>query len=297
MIKISKKPIVRIIRWCVYSLVLLNVAPAYALCAALSADEMAQALVWSGKPKLGNTYKVNSWYVQDGDSLSLANGHRLRLGQINTTEMATKERPIQAYAQAAKNQLKQKLQQQPALYLQLLPAMEDRYGRWLVKVYDGTGWSVEEFLVARGLAYTVSMGSVGAEDCLWQQEATARIQKLGLWQHPISQVHGSNSLKPSVGGFLRMGGVVTDISQSKHYWYINLEGQVAVKMAKNMLATSGVRLTNSKQLQQWVGRNITARGWLAWRKVSKKQQKKGYKAGVMTLYHIDMLEQSPALKY
>ena len=98
------------------ALVGLSAAPAYAQCPTLSELSMDQALMWSGKPKVGKTYKAQSWRVQDGDSLSLPEGHRLRLGQINTTEMANKNRPAEAFAQQGKDQLTQQLHVDDPLY-------------------------------------------------------------------------------------------------------------------------------------------------------------------------------------
>jgi endonuclease YncB( thermonuclease family) len=287
------KHMARISLVCCYALALFMAPHTFAQCPALSQESMDHALIWSGKPTTGNTYKVKYWYVQDGDSLSLDNGHRLRLGQINTTEMASKGRPVQAYAQQGKGQLNQQLQQQDAIYLQLLPNIKDHYGRWLVKVYNGLGLSAEAFLVAQGLAYVISMDEQGAQDCLWQQEEQARKQNLGIWQASISRVHEASILTSKQGGFIRMRGVVTDISESKHHWYIGLGGQVAVKVAKDVLVASYFSINNPGQLQRWVGQTITVRGWLAWRKLSKKQHKKGFKAGVMSLYHLHMLEQAP----
>ena len=285
---------VRISLGCCYTLALFLAPYTYAQCPALSQESMDDALIWSGKPTLGNTYKVQRWYVQDGDSLSLANGHRLRLGQINTTEMATKERPAQVYATQGKEQLNKKLQQESVIYLQLLPNIKDHYGKWLVKVYDGMGLSAEAFLVAQGLAYVISMNDQGAQHCLWQQEELARKQSLGIWQAAISRVHKAATLTPKQGGFMRIRGAVTDISESKHHWYIGLGRQVAVKVSKNILGASHFKINNRKKLKWWVGQTITVRGWLAWRKLSKKQLNKGFKAGVISLYHLQMLEQAPA---
>jgi endonuclease YncB( thermonuclease family) len=280
---------------CFCALAWLKAAPVFAQCSLLSALTMDQALPWSGQPLVGKTYKLDHWLVQDGDSLSLPEGHRLRLGHINTTEMASKGRPTQAYAEQGKAWLKQQLKQQPVIYVQLLPEVKDRYGRWLVKLYDGVGSNLEASLVAQGLAYVISMDGQGAPRCLWQQEIVARKQGLGLWQASLSRVRDAALLTPRQGGFMRLGGVVTDISQSQRYWYIGLEGQVAVKIAKKVLAASRLRIDSAQQLKPWIGQNITARGWLAWRKLSKKQHKKGFKAGVMSLYHLHMLEQAPNL--
>jgi endonuclease YncB( thermonuclease family) len=273
----------------------LSAGHTYAQCPTLSESSMKQALTWSGKPVVGKTYKVQNWRVQDGDSLGLPAGHRLRLGQINTTEMASKGRPAEAFAQQSKDQLTQQLRQQDAIFLQLLPAIKDHYGRWLVKLYDGTGLNVEASLVAQGLAYVISMDGQGAARCLWQQEKVARSQELGLWQAAISQVRKASILTAKQGGFMRLKGVVTDISQGQHHWYIGLEGHVAVKIAKLRLARAPLRITSQTQLEQWIGQTITARGWLAWRKLNKKQRKKGFKAGVMNLNHVHMLERAPGL--
>ena len=70
---------------------------------------------------------------------------------------------------------------------------------------------------------------------------------------------------------------------------------MAVKIAKLRLARAPLRITSQTQLEQWIGQTITARGWLAWRKLNKKQRKKGFKAGVMNLNHVHMLERAPGL--
>jgi len=287
------KYITRISLACLYALALLGAPHGHAQCSGLSQGQMAQALSWSGKPVVGDTYKVKSWYVQDGDSLSLANGHRLRLGQVNTTEMASKGRPEQEYAQQGKDHLKQKLHQQEVIYLQLLPEIKDHYGRWLVKLYDGAGMSAEAFLVAQGLAYVISMNGQGAENCLWQQEEVARRQGLGIWQAPISRVREAASLSSNQGGFMRMSGAVTDISESQQHWYIGLGEKIAIKIPKDVLVASRFKISTPKQLERWIGQAVTARGWLAWRKLSKKQREKGFKAGVMSIDHLRMLEQGP----
>jgi len=291
----KSKLIRRMIRLCCVFLALANVPGVSAQCVALSQQQMLQASAWQAEPEVDHLYKLQRWYVQDGDSLSLAHGHRLRLGQINTTEIAHKKRLAQPYAQQARDQLDQYLGRQSEIYLRLLPKVKDHYGRWLVKVYNGAGLSAETFLVARGLAYVVSMDAQGAEDCLWQHEASARKQGLGFWRTAISAVYPAADLTPKQGGFMRMGGVVADINESQHHWYIGLGGQAGIKIDKQLLADSPLKLNKRQQLQTWIGQAIVARGWLSWRKLSKKQRQKGYLSGLMSVYHLDMLEQAPAL--
>lgn len=283
-------------RLCCLFLVIASGPALGAQCLALSSQQMQQASPWMAKPQVGHVYKVEGWYVQDGDSLRLAHGQRLRLGQINTTEMASKAHAEQPYARQAKHELAQRLGQQDYIYLRLLPAVKDHYGRWLVQVYDAGGVSAEAMLVARGLAYVVSMGAAGAEDCLWHQEAVARRHKLGVWQLALSAVRKAQNLSPQQGGFMRLAGVVTSISESQHHWYIGLGGQAGIKIAKQLLANAPLKAKSRARLEQWMGQPVTARGWLSWRKLSKKQRQKGYLSGLMTIYHLDMLEQTPILK-
>ena len=291
-----------LILWCALAFFISPMAGAQ--CPVLPAQMMETAKRWDDQPVVGRTYKVQSWYVQDGDSLSLAGGHRLRLGQINTTEMATKKQPIQAFAQQGKDQLKQLLSKHQAIYVQLLPEEKDHYGRWLVSLYDGAGNSAEGALVDQGLAYVISMNEQGAKQCLWQQEAMAQKLGLGLWQAPssIAAVRNVATLSAATGGFMRVGGLVADVSESQQDWYISLAGledlggfksQVALKVSKKLLAASTLNIITEAQLEKWIGQKVTARGWLTWRRLSKKQRKKGFKSGVMTLYHLDMLERIP----
>ncbi|HIG36805.1 MAG TPA: hypothetical protein EYQ12_04405 [Oceanospirillaceae bacterium] len=291
----NNKLIRRMVEVCCVFLALANVPAVSAQCLALSEQQMLRASAWQGEPEVGHIYKVQRWYVQDGDSLSLAHGHRLRLGQVNTTEMAHESRPEQPYAQQARDQLEQQLARQSEIYLRLLPKTKDRYDRWLVKIYDGAGLSAEVFLVARGLAYVVSMDARGAEDCLWQHEASARKQGLGIWRTAMSSVYQAADLTSKQGGFMRMRGVVGDINESQHHWYIGFGGQAGIKIDKQLLAGSPLKLNSRQQLQPWVGQTIVARGWLSWRKLSKKQRQKGYLSGLMSVYNLDMLEQAPAL--
>lgn len=275
------------ISWCIilWCAAWLASTQALAQCEALSKEQMQQALMWSGQPKVGLIYKVHSWYVQDGDSVRLPNGHRLRLGLINTTEMASKGRPAQAYSAQAKETLALRLQRGESFYLKLLPGIKDHYGRWLTRIYDDRGLSAEEMLIAQGLAYAISMDEQPARECLWQQDALAQGQGLGLWNAPLSQVYAAQHLTHKTGGFLRLTGKVRTISESKTHWYVNLSGDVALKITKTAIA---------QRPSGWVGQNVQARGWLAWRKLSKKQYKKGYKAGLMTIYNRRMLEQRPS---
>lgn len=273
------------------ALLFLYAGTAQSACAALSKQDMSQATPWQAEPELNKLYRLSAWFVQDGDSVRLPQGERLRLGHINTPELATKKRSAQAYASAAKQQLRLQLDAWDETYVRLLPNRQDHYGRWLVEVYDGQGHSTEQALVSMGLAFAISMRAGATNTCLWQQEELARQGQLGVWKSPISRLHSTTTLGPSKAGFLRLRGRVTGVTSSQGYWYIALQGQVAIKIPKAVMAAHGL---SGDDLAPWLGQSIIARGWLAWRKLSRAQRDKGYQAAVMSINNLQMLERYPS---
>jgi endonuclease YncB( thermonuclease family) len=295
------EPGFKVIRYIGCITLCLQASLASANCPLLSDKTMAAALSWNGIPKVGQVYKINNWHVQDGDSIRLKGSDRLRIGLINTPEIGHSSRPDQAFAKQAKQHLNKLLKDYPSVYVKLLPQKQDRYGRWLSQIYDGAGLSAEQGLVEQGLAYVISMNAQGAPECLWQSEFIARNDGQGLWGHPSSKVVDANYIDKNAGGFIRMEGIVTDISDSQFDWYIGLgqrggmRADVAVKISKAVLANSRFRVSDQHELKQWLGKSLQVRGWLAWRKISEKQIQKGFRQGLMTLYHEDMLKLSSAL--
>jgi len=120
--------------------------------------------------------------VADGDTVSLANGQRVRLVQIDTPEVYF--RP-ECYGREASTETKRLLPPGTVVRLQVEPATDrvDQYGRLLRYVIRRDGPNVNIRLVADGAAtpyfYAHRRGRYAARLELLARRARAR--KLGLW--------------------------------------------------------------------------------------------------------------------
>ena len=132
----------------------------------------------------------------------------------------------------------------------------DRYRRVLAEVYTGpNGGHVGETLLKQGLARGVVVPPHWrGDDCLWRAEAQARERSLGLWNKPPLR---SSAATTADQGFVLMTGRVESVSQSRHAIWVDLQGDVVLKVAE-----SDWRYFGNEDWQQWIGREIELRGWL-----------------------------------
>ena len=125
------------------------------------------------------TYAVQR--VIDGDTIVLSTGTHVRLVQIDTPELSSRE----CYAAAARSTLARLLPAGTRVRLQLDPRLDhvDRYGRTLAYVRKGTE-NVNLTLVARGAAsvwfYEGARGRYAAQ--LMRAARAARAAERGLWK-------------------------------------------------------------------------------------------------------------------
>ena len=122
-------------------------------------------------------------HVADGDTITLRNGQRVRLVQIDTPEVYF---GTECYGRAASKRTKQLLPPGTRVRLLADPAADrvDRYGRllrYVIRVRDGLNVNVR--LVAEGVAapyfYDHQRGRFAARLDLLARRAKAR--RLGLW--------------------------------------------------------------------------------------------------------------------
>ena len=119
--------------------------------------------------------------IYDGDTLTLTNGQRVRLLQIDTPELGSGE----CYSRAARTALVQRVPIGSSVRLEVDPRLDrvDRYGRLLRYVHRGT-MNVNVGLVRAGAAapyfYGGDKGRYAARLMSEAQRATAA--KRGLWK-------------------------------------------------------------------------------------------------------------------
>jgi micrococcal nuclease len=118
--------------------------------------------------------------VYDGDTLSLRDGRRVRLLQIDTPELGSGE----CYSRAARTALLSLAPIGKPVVLELDPALDrtDRYGR-ILRYVKRNGVNVNVELVRRGAAapyfYRGDRGRYAV--ILFRSAQRARVSKLGLW--------------------------------------------------------------------------------------------------------------------
>lgn len=196
-----------------------------------SLPESCQQLSVQGKPA-----KVQ--HVVDGDSIRLQDGSRVRLIGLDTPEILWRERRAEAYAHEARQALIDLLDtlDQRVLLVGDEEA-QDRHQRSLAHVFDRDGRPIAAILLTRGLARSLIIPpNTAFLDCYLDAEAQAREHGRGVWSRPEMQVFQSLELPRDTRGFRRVEGRVTRIGQARHSVWINLEGNVALRIDRKDLA-------------------------------------------------------------
>lgn len=213
--------------------------------------------------------------VQDGDSLKLTDGRRVRLIGINAPELANQSSPDQPLAQAARIAADSFFADGNRLRLVYGSERKDHYGRTLAHVYDSRGNSLEAELLGRGLAFHIAVPpNLALAECLKTQENRARRQKLGVWDDSIWRPVSASELTPAHAGFQLLRGRVVEVSESGDIW-LELNGPVVLKISREER-----RYFDDSQWDQWQGRRLEVRGWLVDRSDSRAVER-GFKPLVM----------------
>ncbi len=205
--------------------------------------------------------------VVDGDTLRLKDGRSVRMIGLNAPELASRGRPAEPFALAARQRL-QRLVAQSGGWVGLLPGRErrDRHGRMLAHVYDGSGTNLEARLIAEGLAYQIAIvPNVALVACQQAAENHARRAGLGLWRRPA--VLKAQQIRRS--GFVLLEGRVSKVERNRGGVWITLRGAVVLRIAPNVLGRF-----DRRWLKGLSGRRIEARGW-----VVARSRSAGFRSG------------------
>ena len=217
--------------------------------------------------------------VIDGDTVRLHNGRSVRLIGIDAPEMGGRGRTDQPYAVQAKQRLSALIQaNNNKVSLRLGQEPRDRYDRVLAYLYDRHGVSLGEQLVAAGLAFNVALApNTDFAECLVQAEEHARTSGLGLWKHaaykPAQQV--------KAGGFTLLQGRIQKVQRNKGGVWLELGHSVTIQIPTQALA-----YFDPQTFEDWQGRILHARGWVA----DRKGQNSQYARWRLTVSHPSMLQ-------
>ena len=119
--------------------------------------------------------------VVDGDTIQLQNGDKVRYIGVNTPETVDPRRPVQCFGKEAKEKNREFVEGKLVRLVKDI-SETDRYGRKLRYVYAGEVFINSE-LIKFGYATTETVPpDVHFSNFFRDLEATAREQKIGLWQ-------------------------------------------------------------------------------------------------------------------
>lgn len=200
-------------------------------------------------------------YVNDGDTVRLTSGERVRLVGIDAPEIGRDGDPDEPFARESRQALQAFLAGSQNR-IEVVPAREheDRYGRTLAYLYRPGGTSVQGHLLAQGMAMAVFVApNLALADCLMARERLAREADRGIWSllaydPGLPSVRG---IPDDVQGAAIVQGRVVSVGESRRNIWINLEGRVAVRIDK----------ADRERFPGWdfdalEGERLRVRGWI-----------------------------------
>jgi len=218
--------------------------------------------------------------VHDGDTVTLADGRRVRLIGLDTPEMNYGSGRPEPLADEARQALESLLGGDRRLILQYGRERTDRYDRLLAHAFLPDGRSVTALLLERGLATALVMPpNLWNLDCYAAAERRARGRKLGVWTLPAyTALDADRATAPGKGGYRVVTGRVTRVQRNRGGVWLRLGQAVSLRIAPESEDTfAGCRL------EALEGQRLLARGWL-----------QGKRHGVLQLRHPVQLERMPA---
>jgi endonuclease YncB( thermonuclease family) len=205
-----------------------------------------------------DTTLVKVRHVQDGDTIILADGTRIRLIGINTPELGHDDRPAQPLSIRARDRVRQLLFQSGNSAQVLVGKQpKDNHKRQLAHLWLPDGRNLAAILLEAGLGWQVAIPpNVRLANCYTAAESTARRNKKGVWQEPDYHDRRSTDLGLRDSGFQHVKGRVIRVNRGGGATWINLEGRFAIRIPDN----------SSKWFRQmpdssWIGRELEVRGW------------------------------------
>ena len=225
---------------------------------------ITSALVFYGLPAFACApdhidEEVTVSWVYDGDTARLSDGRKLRFIGINTPELGHGKKPDEPFARRATESLIDIIEQSgKQIKIRYDGELQDQYGRTLAHVYTDDGQSINDLLLRKGLGAAISIPpNTWNADCYYQAEHRARQEAAGIWKDRSLGPIESTLLPRNSAGFHIITGKVIRIGSSKRATWINLEGDVALRIDH-----SDNRYFPDKDFETLQGKRVEARGWI-----------------------------------
>jgi len=139
------------------------------------------ALLFPDEGTLALQWRLVRW-VDDGDTVVLSDGTRVRYIGINAPEIAHEDRPGERFGSEA-TAFNRNLVYQKPVRLELDRERQDQYGRLLAYVFLKDGTFVNGEMVKRGYAYYLFRPpNTKYDQLLLQRQRDAMAKRVGLWK-------------------------------------------------------------------------------------------------------------------
>lgn len=200
-------------------------------------------------------------YVHDGDTVTLANGRKLRFIGVDTPEMGDDQKPAEPLAVEARDYVR-KLLERHNHKIKLLYDEEpaDRYRRRLAHVFLPDDRSLAEILLQNGLATALVVPpNTRYTACYAAAEKTARDKRKGLWVLPRYQPITVGRLLPETTGFRIVRGEVRRVTRGQRADYIYVGQPGSDKILRVKIAKEDRPLFDATFLNALAGRTVEIR--------------------------------------
>jgi len=138
--------------------------------------------ILGSEPAFAQQYHHVRW-VDDGDTVVLADGRRVRYIGINAPEVAHREKKGEPFGEAARD-FNRRLVYKKGVRLELDEEKYDAYKRLLAYVFLKNGDFVNQMIVARGLAYVLyRKPNIKYNTVLLKTQRRAMDLHQGMWRH------------------------------------------------------------------------------------------------------------------
>ncbi len=171
-------------------------------------------------PAAGITLFVK--HVIDGDTIIAASGEKVRYIGIDTPELASEERPVQFFAEEAKNANKGMVEGK-TIRLELDAEKTDKHGRLLAYIFLKDGTFVNAKLIENGFARAYFIPpNIKYYSQFKKLENEAIKNRKGLWSDPdsITPISHSETIR-HIGKFRFVEGVVKNIRKTDKAVHLN----------------------------------------------------------------------------
>jgi endonuclease YncB( thermonuclease family) len=205
-----------------------------------------------------NRYQYDVDYIYDGDTLTLTNGERVRLLNINAPEITNRSRDGEPGGEAAKAWLIQQIGEKP-VFLRFDAERRDQYNRLLAHVFLEDERHLNAEMLAAGLAsLTIHPPNLLYVDAMQKAEQQARDNKLGIWDE---QAYPIKPATPNIEtadrrGWHRWQMTPTEIKTTRSYVWLVAGDRLSIRIHQDHLPLFSPP-------ENYLNKTLEVRGWLS----------------------------------